>query len=127
MESVSHGSHEGDLDSRLVMAVRERNADKVRRLLETGADPDAAGADGLPVPCAAVVAYDDTIADALVDGGADPDRTLPDGTTPLLRADAPFTPEGTAALLALAGGSDSAVRVAAGTVLGYKGDLNLLS
>ncbi|MEU8464808.1 HEAT repeat domain-containing protein [Streptomyces sp. NPDC029003] len=36
--------------------------------------------------CAAVAAYDAETAGALVADGADPDRALPDGTTPLLRA-----------------------------------------
>ncbi|MEU7602416.1 HEAT repeat domain-containing protein [Streptomyces sp. NPDC040724] len=47
------------------------------------ADPDA---DGLPVLCAAVEAFAHEVAEALVEGGADPHRRLPDGTTPLLRA-----------------------------------------
>ncbi|MCJ0874180.1 HEAT repeat domain-containing protein [Streptomyces sp. AP-93] len=36
--------------------------------------------------CAAVAAYDHVAAGELVGAGADPDRVLPDGTTPLLRA-----------------------------------------
>jgi hypothetical protein len=43
-------------------------------------------ASGLPVLCGAVPAYDAPVAEALVEGGADPDRVLPDGTTPLWRA-----------------------------------------
>ncbi|WP_223837805.1 ankyrin repeat domain-containing protein [Streptomyces venezuelae] len=70
----------------LTEAVRAGDAERVRELLEAGADPDTAGGDGLPVLCAAVAAYDSEVAGALVEGGADPDRTLPDGTTPLLRA-----------------------------------------
>ncbi|MGW6411299.1 ankyrin repeat domain-containing protein [Streptomyces vinaceus] len=49
-------------------------------------DGDAAGEDGLPALCAAVAAHDFAAAEALVGAGADPDRVLPDGTTPLLRA-----------------------------------------
>ncbi|MGW3653134.1 hypothetical protein [Streptomyces sp. NPDC000878] len=58
----------------------------MRTLLEKGADPDTADADALPVLCVAVAAYDEAVAEALVEGGADPDRVLPDGTTPLWRA-----------------------------------------
>lgn len=56
------------------------------RLLEDGADPNALAEDGLPVLCLAVETYDAPVAEALVDAGADQDRVLPDGTTPLLRA-----------------------------------------
>ncbi|MFZ3499505.1 HEAT repeat domain-containing protein [Streptomyces sp. 5.8] len=45
-------------------------------------DPDEAVA----ALCAAVAAYDQEAAEALVEAGADPDRVLPDGSTPLLRA-----------------------------------------
>lgn len=45
-------------------------------------DPD----DTVAALCAAVAAYDHVTAEELVGGGADPDRVLPDGTTPLLRA-----------------------------------------
>ncbi|MCN9242310.1 HEAT repeat domain-containing protein [Streptomyces sp. RY43-2] len=54
--------------------------------MSQGADPDVVGSDGLPVLCVAVAAYDESVAEALVEGGADPDRVLPDGTTPLSRA-----------------------------------------
>lgn len=80
------------LDSRLRSAVRAGDAEAVRVLLEEGADPntlDTGGgtdADALPVLCVAVAAYDQAVAEALVEGGADPDRVLPDGTTPLWRA-----------------------------------------
>ncbi|MEU6014972.1 ankyrin repeat domain-containing protein [Streptomyces sp. NPDC047515] len=67
-------------------AVRAGEADSVRSLLREGANPDAVGAHGLPVLCAAVAAYDGPVAEALVEGGADPVRQLPDGTTPLWRA-----------------------------------------
>ena len=53
----------------------------VRDLLDRGADPDAVDAGGLPVLCGAA-----PVAKALVEGGADADRVLPDGTTPLWRA-----------------------------------------
>ncbi|MPY60955.1 hypothetical protein FNH08_28585 [Streptomyces spongiae] len=77
---------EGELDGRLVAAVRAGDAEAVRALVEEGADPDALDTNGLPLLCAAVTAYDASVAEALVDGGADPDRVLPDGTTPLRRA-----------------------------------------
>ncbi|MFE0659188.1 hypothetical protein ACFW2U_22845, partial [Streptomyces sp. NPDC058876] len=57
-----------------------------RPLLGAGSRPDTAGAQGLPVLCTAVAAFAHRIAEALVEAGADPDRVLPDGTTPLLRA-----------------------------------------
>ncbi|CAM5592445.1 ankyrin repeat domain-containing protein [Streptomyces aurantiogriseus] len=77
---------EGGLDGRLVSAVREGDAEEVQALLERGAAPDTLDADGLPVLCRAVAAYDKPVAETLVEGGADPDRVLPDGTTPLWRA-----------------------------------------
>ncbi len=58
----------------------------MRALLDEGADPDAVDEHGQLVLCTAVAAYDAPVAQALVEGGADPDRPLPDGTTPLLRA-----------------------------------------
>ncbi|MFC9507916.1 HEAT repeat domain-containing protein [Streptomyces sp. NPDC057002] len=71
----------------LVAAVRRGDADEVRALLESGADPDTLdGTDGLPVLCLAVAAYDTPVAEALLQGGADPLRPLPDGSTPLTRA-----------------------------------------
>ncbi|MEV0092233.1 ankyrin repeat domain-containing protein [Streptomyces sp. NPDC050738] len=71
----------------LVSAVRAGNVTAVRNLLALGADPnEETGADGLPVLCTAVAAYDAPVAEALVEGGADPDCVLPDGTTPLWRA-----------------------------------------
>lgn len=69
----------------LVAAVRRGDADEVTALLESGADPDTL-ADGLPVLCLAVEAYDEPVAEALLRAGADPLRRLPDGSTPLLRA-----------------------------------------
>ncbi|MEV4561960.1 hypothetical protein AB0K51_33960 [Kitasatospora sp. NPDC049285] len=62
------------------------DADTVRTCLEQGADPDTTGSDGLPVLCTAVADFDHLTAEVLVDGGADPDRELPDGSTPLLLA-----------------------------------------
>ncbi|CAL9479535.1 HEAT repeat domain-containing protein [Streptomyces sp. enrichment culture] len=69
----------------LVAAVRRGDADEVRALLAGGADPETLD-DGLPVLCRAVAAYDEAVAEALLEGGADPLRRLPDGSTPLLRA-----------------------------------------
>ncbi|WYB29690.1 hypothetical protein V6574_05210 [Streptomyces sp. SM1P] len=67
-------------------AVVRGDAEKVTALLAAGEDPDTRTGDGLPVLCLAVAAYDDLVAGALVEGGADPDHGLPDGTTPLVRA-----------------------------------------
>ncbi|WP_328497371.1 hypothetical protein OHS59_35120 [Streptomyces sp. NBC_00414] len=78
--------NEDALDGRLVSAVQAADAEAVRTLLETGANPNAVDCAGLPVLCSAVAAYDAPVAEVLVRGGADPDRTLPDGTTPLWRA-----------------------------------------
>ena len=86
MATTGDGRRDESRSGRLVSAVRARDADAVRALLEEGADPDTAGEDGLPVLCAAVAAYDEPVAEALLEGGADQDRPLPDGTTPLLRA-----------------------------------------
>lgn len=66
-------------------AVTARDAGAVTALLEASADPESAGTDGLPVPRIAVAGFDHETAEALTDGGADPDRELPDGTTQLLR------------------------------------------
>ncbi|GHD14760.1 hypothetical protein GCM10010313_41540 [Streptomyces violarus] len=70
---------------RFVAAVRRGDADEVRALLDDGADPDTL-AEGLPVLCLAVAAYDTPVAEVLLEGGADPLRPLPDGSTPLTRA-----------------------------------------
>ncbi|MDN0193770.1 HEAT repeat domain-containing protein [Streptomyces sp. S.PNR 29] len=71
----------------LVEAVRCGDVDEVRALLAAGADPDTLdGPDGVPLLCLAVAAYDEPLAEALLEAGADPLRRLPDGTTPLLRA-----------------------------------------
>lgn len=77
---------EGGLDDRLRSAVRAGDAEAVRDLLDKGADPNALDADGVPVLCVAVAAYDEAVAGVLVEGGSDPDLSLPDGTTPLWRA-----------------------------------------
>ncbi|THA66175.1 ankyrin repeat domain-containing protein [Streptomyces sp. A0642] len=70
----------------LLDAVRRGDAAAVRRLLEAGADPESADARGVPALCLAIAAFDEPVASALTEGGADPQRRLPDGTTPLLRA-----------------------------------------
>ncbi|MFD5912111.1 HEAT repeat domain-containing protein [Streptomyces massasporeus] len=70
---------------RLVEAVRRSDPDEVRAVLDDGADPDTL-AEGLPVLCLAVAAYDTDVADALLQAGADPLHPLPDGSTPLTRA-----------------------------------------
>ncbi|WP_231978115.1 HEAT repeat domain-containing protein [Streptomyces sp. TLI_053] len=75
-----------DLAGRLVSAVTAGDTDAVRTCLEQGAAPDTLGPDGLPLLCAAVARFDHLTAKVLVDGGADQDRELPDGSTPLLRA-----------------------------------------
>ncbi|WP_030303743.1 HEAT repeat domain-containing protein [Streptomyces katrae] len=95
---------EQDDERRLAAAVRAGNPEAVRTLLEAGADPEEAvdGNGGLPVLCTAVDAFAYEVAEALVAGGADPDRELPDGTTPLLRA--------------VEGGSPATVRAVRGEV-----------
>ncbi|MEU1473525.1 HEAT repeat domain-containing protein [Streptomyces sp. NPDC005761] len=70
----------------VIEAVRSGDADAVRRLLEAGADPESADASGVPALCLAIAAFDEPVAAALSEGGADPLRPLPDGSTPLLRA-----------------------------------------
>ncbi|OLZ61368.1 hypothetical protein AV521_43785 [Streptomyces sp. IMTB 2501] len=57
----------------------------MRDLLNRGADPDT-GRERAAMLCGAVAAYDAPVVEALAEGGADPDRVLPDGTTPLWRA-----------------------------------------
>ncbi|MFI1764292.1 HEAT repeat domain-containing protein [Streptomyces sp. NPDC020800] len=72
---------------RLVAAVRSGDAEQVRELLDAGADPDTLDeSTDLPVLCSAIAAYDEPVAEALVEYRADALRRLPDGTTPLLRA-----------------------------------------
>ncbi|MFI8346930.1 HEAT repeat domain-containing protein [Streptomyces sp. NPDC085596] len=73
-------------DARLRSAVRAGDAEAVRDLLDKGADPNAVDVNGLPVLCVAVAAYDERVAEELTVGGADPDRVLPDSTTPLWQA-----------------------------------------
>ncbi|MGW6274777.1 HEAT repeat domain-containing protein [Streptomyces sp. NPDC055060] len=75
-----------DLADRLVRAVTAGDADTARICLEQGAAPDSPGPDGLPLLCIAVARMDPLTAEVLVDGGADQDRVLADGSTPLLRA-----------------------------------------
>ncbi|MET9615417.1 HEAT repeat domain-containing protein [Kitasatospora indigofera] len=75
-----------DLTGRVVSAVIARDAVTVRACLEQGAAPDTLGSDGLPLLCTAVAGFDHLTAEVLVDGGADQDCELPDGSTPLLRA-----------------------------------------
>ncbi|MEW1911332.1 ankyrin repeat domain-containing protein [Kitasatospora sp. NPDC085895] len=70
----------------LITAVRSGDENAARILLEDGADPDVFDEQGTPALCLAISAFHSTIASYLVKGSADPDRQLPDGTTPLLRA-----------------------------------------
>ncbi|ROQ96630.1 hypothetical protein EDE04_3093 [Streptomyces sp. 2132.2] len=93
---------EQDTDRRLAAAVRAGDAEAVRTLLEAGADPGRA-----ELLCTAVDAFAYEVAEALVAGGADPDRELPDGTTPLLRA--------------VEGGSPATVRALRGEVARLSG------
>ncbi|MCM1967491.1 HEAT repeat domain-containing protein [Streptomyces sp. G1] len=69
-------------------------------------DPDDADA-AVAALCAAVAAYDHGAAEALVEAGADPDRVLPDGTTPLLRA----VEGGSPAVVAVLLGDDARLRL----------------
>ncbi|WP_327315631.1 hypothetical protein [Streptomyces sp. NBC_01235] len=81
----------------LVGAVRRGDVDAVRELLDGGADPHGTDpADGVPLLCLAVAAYDEPVAEELIKAGADPlrpldgvpggDPGLPGGDTPLTRA-----------------------------------------
>ncbi|MGW6925009.1 HEAT repeat domain-containing protein [Streptomyces sp. NPDC054950] len=63
----------------LVAAVRRGDAGAVRELLDGGQDPNARDpADGVPLLCVAVAAYDEPVAEELIRAGADPLRS-PDG------------------------------------------------
>ncbi|MCQ9131859.1 ankyrin repeat domain-containing protein [Streptomyces hilarionis] len=70
----------------LITAVRNGDENAVRILLEDGTDPDVVDEHGTSALCLAISAFNSTIAGYLVEGGADPDRRLPDGSTPRLRA-----------------------------------------
>ncbi|RPE43258.1 HEAT repeat protein [Streptomyces sp. Ag109_O5-1] len=71
----------------LVVAVRNGDADGVRRLLDDDVDADMLDPDaGVPLLCVAVAAYDEDVVDALIDAGADSLAVLPDGSTPVRRA-----------------------------------------
>ncbi|WP_179121659.1 ankyrin repeat domain-containing protein [Streptomyces avermitilis] len=70
----------------LITAVRNGDENAVRILLEDGTDPDVVDEQGTPALCLAISAFNSTIASYLVEGGADPGRRLPDGSTPRLRA-----------------------------------------
>ncbi|MGW2866993.1 ankyrin repeat domain-containing protein [Kitasatospora sp. NPDC001225] len=96
-------------DGRLVAAVRARDVDAVWEVLAAGADPNACDADGPPLLWVAVNGFDHEVAGVLVDHGADPDRPLPDGTTPLLRA----VDLGSSALVGAVLGKDPALRLPA--------------
>ncbi|MFG3120497.1 ankyrin repeat domain-containing protein [Streptomyces sp. NPDC048201] len=91
--------NEAGLEARLRSAVRSGDPEAVRDLLDQGADPNALDANGLPVLCVAVAAYDARVVEELAAGGADPDRVLPDGTTPLWRAVDGGSPEVFSAVL----------------------------
>lgn len=81
----------------LAAAVRRGDVEAVRELLEGVEDANACDpADGVPLLCVAVAAYDEPVAEALIDAGADPlrplagvpggDPGLPGGDTALTRA-----------------------------------------
>ncbi|MEU1467386.1 hypothetical protein ABZ434_04090 [Streptomyces sp. NPDC005761] len=86
-------------DDHLIEAVCAGRATTVQQALWAGADPETTDADGVPALCLAVDAFDEAVAVALLDAGADPLRSLPDGGTPLLRAVASGNAELTAAML----------------------------
>ncbi|GHB72812.1 hypothetical protein GCM10010331_70950 [Streptomyces xanthochromogenes] len=75
-----------EVANQLVAAVTAKDAKRVKALLAQGADPNAQSPEGLPLLCVAVAGFDDESAEALTEGGADADRELADGTTPLVRA-----------------------------------------
>ncbi|MDQ0581552.1 HEAT repeat domain-containing protein [Streptomyces rishiriensis] len=81
----------------LVAAVRRGDVEAVRSLLDGVDDANACDpADGVPLLCVAVAAYDEPVAEALIGAGADPllpltgvpggDPGLPGGDTALTRA-----------------------------------------
>ncbi|MFJ9023673.1 HEAT repeat domain-containing protein [Streptomyces sp. NPDC102259] len=81
----------------LAAAVRRGDVEAVRDLLEDGEDANARDpADGVPLLCVAVAAYDEPVAEALINAGADPlgplagvpggDPGLPGGDSALTRA-----------------------------------------
>lgn len=81
----------------LVAAVRRGDVEAVRELLDGVEDANACDpADGVPLLCVAVAAYDEPVAEALIKAGADPlrplagvpggDPGLPGGDTALTRA-----------------------------------------
>ncbi|MDR6974877.1 hypothetical protein J2X68_001555 [Streptomyces sp. 3330] len=81
----------------LVAAVRRGDAETVHALLDGGEDPDARDpADGVPLLCVAVAAYDEPVAEELIRAGADAlrpvgeapggDPGLPGGDSALTRA-----------------------------------------
>ncbi|MGY0460406.1 ankyrin repeat domain-containing protein [Kitasatospora sp. cg17-2] len=55
----------------LIAAVRSGDHNAVRMLLEDGADPNAVDEQDVPALCLAVAAFDSSVADYLVSGGAD--------------------------------------------------------
>ncbi|MQY11028.1 hypothetical protein SRB5_11420 [Streptomyces sp. RB5] len=103
MAAQRHG-----LDDRLAAAVTAKHSDAVWACLGDGADPNTPGPDGLPLLCTAVAGFDHETAEALTEGGADSDRELPDGTTPLLRA----VDLGSPALVGAVLGKDPRLRLA---------------
>ncbi|UFR00302.1 ankyrin repeat domain-containing protein [Streptomyces sp. Go40/10] len=70
----------------LVAAARDGDTDLVRRLLLEGGDPDVCDARGTPVFWLAVEARSATVAQLLLDHGADAGRCGPDGPHPLRAA-----------------------------------------
>jgi AcrR family transcriptional regulator len=73
-------------DPTLIAAVRAGDAEKVRELLDAGADPDAADEHGTTALCLAIDRFDLPVTEALLEGFADVDFPSADGLTPLLRA-----------------------------------------
>ena len=76
-----------DGDTRLILAVKKNRADRVQALLAKGADPDIQNEDGeTALHRAASCAHDATLAQCLIDSGANLNIKDNEGDTPLICA-----------------------------------------